>query len=200
MLRVDCLLMELIDLGVPPSMDSDKVWSDATNSTAWKLPSFTVSTLTERERFSLNVFHPSWECGIIECAVGHLCLYVQVPVYSRWRVRSSVVADPEAPPVQLHGNVIIVSLIQQHSTVLICGNLKTQRDICVKDRQSDVQQCKMTITQLFFWSLGSSRNMLFHTTDNRNQPFICYLSPAYPLQGQCVFYFLFLSMFYCRAH
>lgn len=40
--------MELMDFGVPPSMDSDKVWSDATNSTAWKLPSFTVSTLRER--------------------------------------------------------------------------------------------------------------------------------------------------------
>lgn len=49
MLSVDCLLMEVMDFGVPPSMERDNVWSDATNSTAWKLPSFTVSTLPGAE-------------------------------------------------------------------------------------------------------------------------------------------------------
>lgn len=48
-MSVDCLLMELMDFGVPPSMERDNVWSDATNSTAWKLPSFTVSTLQGAE-------------------------------------------------------------------------------------------------------------------------------------------------------
>lgn len=56
-----------------------------------------------------------------------------VPVYSRRRVGPSIVADPEASPVQLHGNVIIVSFIQQHATVLICSNLKTQQEVCVND-------------------------------------------------------------------
>lgn len=41
--------MELMDLGGPPSMDRDRVWSAATNSTEWKLPSFTVSTLRKIE-------------------------------------------------------------------------------------------------------------------------------------------------------
>ncbi len=136
MLSVDCLLMELMDLGVPPSMDRDKVWSDATNSTAWKLPSFTVSTLTEREIRSEHLYHPSCERGSSECVAGHFCLCVHVPVYSRGRVRSGIVADPEASPVQLHGDVIIVPFIQQHTAVLICSNLKTQR---VNDQHNNVK-------------------------------------------------------------
>lgn len=135
MLSVDCLLMELMDFGGPPSMDRDKVWSAATSSTAWKLPSFTVSTLRERENResqSRHFRHPSCERGIAECAVGCLCLRVHVPVYGRRRVRSGVVADPEAPPVQLHGDVIIVPFIQQHTTVLICRNLRAQQGVCVE--------------------------------------------------------------------
>lgn len=50
-----------------------------------------------------------------------------VPVYGRGGVRASIVADPEASPVQLHGNVIIVPFIQQHSAVFISGNLRPQR-------------------------------------------------------------------------
>lgn len=46
--------MELMDLGGPPSMDSDKVWSAATNSTEWKLPSFTVSTLGKKKKGRRN--------------------------------------------------------------------------------------------------------------------------------------------------
>lgn len=108
--------MELMDLGGPPSMDSDNVWSAATNSTEWKLPSFTVSTLRKREKEieatslilqSLDVRH----------------VFEQKPVYCRRRVGSSVVADPEAPPVQLHCYVIIVTLVQQDAAVLISSNL-----------------------------------------------------------------------------
>lgn len=51
-----------------------------------------------------------------------------VPVYGRGGVRASIIADPEASPVQLHGNVIVVPFIQQHSAVFISGNLRPQRE------------------------------------------------------------------------
>lgn len=50
-----------------------------------------------------------------------------VPVYGRGGVRASIVADPEASPVQLHSNVIVVPFIEQHSAVFISGNLRPQR-------------------------------------------------------------------------
>lgn len=54
---------------------------------------------------------------------------MHVPVYGRGRVGSGFVADPEAPPVQLHGDVIVVPFVEQHAAVLVCGNLKTRRDV-----------------------------------------------------------------------
>lgn len=149
-------------------MDRDRVWSDATNSTAWKLPSFTVSTLRARERHEgeihfRHLYHPSCERGARERA---FC----IPVYSRRRIGSSVVADPEASPVQLHGNVIIIPFIQQHATVLIGSNLKTQQVrhvsglqvhivlfTCCKNCQQKTSKsfsgiCTLVV-YLFFWKL-----------------------------------------------
>lgn len=51
----------------------------------------------------------------------------QVPVYRRGGVRASIVADPETSPVQLHGDVVVVSFIQQHSAVFISGDLKPEK-------------------------------------------------------------------------
>lgn len=58
------------------------------------------------------------------CTVPQLVCTACLPVYCRGGVRSGIVADPETSPVQLHGNVIVISFIQQHSTVFISGNLR----------------------------------------------------------------------------
>lgn len=54
-------------------------------------------------------------------------LLAHIPVNGGGGVRSGIVADPEASPVQLHGDVIVVSFVQQHSTVFISGNLRQQQ-------------------------------------------------------------------------
>lgn len=92
-----------------------------------------LHTESKRERHEgeihfRHLYHPSCERGARERA---FC----IPVYSRRRIGSSVVADPEASPVQLHGNVIIIPFIQQHATVLIGSNLKTQQDLHVSGLQ-----------------------------------------------------------------
>lgn len=76
---------------------------------------------TERDRMAIVCLNTLVIHHMNEASVT---LYVRVPVYSRRRIGSSIIADPEASPVQLHGNVIIVSFIQQHAAVLVCRNLK----------------------------------------------------------------------------
>lgn len=46
--RVDCLDKLVIILGLPPSIDKDRIWSIASSSTMWKLPSLIVSTLQNK--------------------------------------------------------------------------------------------------------------------------------------------------------
>lgn len=46
-------------------------------------------------------------------------------VNGRSRVGAGVVAGTNASPVELYSDVILVALIQEDSTVFICGNLKT---------------------------------------------------------------------------
>lgn len=77
---------------------------------------------TARERIEMFRQHLSIIC---EHALGHILLEVHAPVNSRRWVGSSVIADPEAPSVQLHCDVIVVAFIQQDTTVLISSNLKT---------------------------------------------------------------------------
>lgn len=46
-------------------------------------------------------------------------------VNGRSRVRAGVVAGTNTSPVELYGNMVFVTLIQQDSTVFICGNLQS---------------------------------------------------------------------------
>lgn len=45
------------------------------------------------------------------------------PVNGRSRVRAGVVAGTDTPPVELNGDVVLVTFVQQDAAVLICGNL-----------------------------------------------------------------------------
>lgn len=63
-------------------------------------------------------------------------LRLQAPVDGRRRVGARVVADSETAPVQFHGDVVVVPLVQQHPTVLVRGNLTTQRGVCMSSTQS----------------------------------------------------------------
>lgn len=51
-------------------------------------------------------------------------------VNGRGRVGTGVVAGADTSPVELNGDMVFVTLVQEDPTVLICGNLKS--DVCLR--------------------------------------------------------------------
>lgn len=106
-----------IVVGRPPSMDRFTIWSKVTSSTVWNWPSLMVSVL--QERADRNEGKPT---ATVETSVGKP-KGGSVPVDGMSWLAARVIADLHVTLIELHCDMIVVSIIKKDAVVLCCRHL-----------------------------------------------------------------------------
>lgn len=106
-----------IVVGRPPSMDRFTIWSKVTSSTVWNWPSLMVSVL--QERADKNEGKPT---ATVETSVGKP-KGGRVPVDGMSWLAARVIADLHVTLIELHCDMIVVSIIKKDAVVLCCRHL-----------------------------------------------------------------------------
>lgn len=106
-----------IVVGRPPSMDRFTIWSKVTSSTVWNWPSLMVSVL--QERADKNEGKPT---ATVETSVGKP-KGGSVPVDGMSWLAARVIADLHVTLIELHCDMIVVSIIKKDAVVLCCRHL-----------------------------------------------------------------------------
>lgn len=110
-------------VGRPPSMDRFTIWSYVTSSTVWNWPSLMVSVLP--------VERPEWVVEMKRAEsmlTGKLWMPRGVPpIDGVSGLAAWIIADFDMTLVELHRNVIVVSVVQEDAVIFSCGHLQRNR-------------------------------------------------------------------------